>query len=164
MAVRWIFDAFDNSKLPATNAAEPLILVSSRRGVGAYDDTTAETLYFESTAPSGLTGTITSSLTAFMASAESGSVVGQIQVEAFSEGDNSASMVTACSFDTSNSALGGVPASAGAWFTIAQTLTNNDSMAAGDSVRFAVTRLTTHGSDTATGDWYLRSFLVADGS
>jgi len=164
MAVRWIFDAFDSGKVLAANSAELLQLVSSRRGVAAFDDTTAETIYLESTAPSGLTGTITCSATGFMASAESGSIVVQVQVEAFSEGDNSASMVTACSFDTSNSALGGVPASAGVWLTVPQTLTDNDSMAAGDSVRFAITRLVGHASDNATGDWYLKSFLVADGS
>ncbi len=119
-----------------------------------FDASTDETCYFTTVAPQGLTGTQTMVLKLCMASATSNAVGFQVQVEAITPGDATDTDATT-SFDTvNNSSSTSVPATAGYEFEISITLTNTDSMAAGDYVRFSINR-DADGSaitDSATGD------------
>ncbi|UBU10029.1 hypothetical protein [Nonomuraea gerenzanensis] len=86
-----------------------------------------------------------------MASATSGNVVVEARVAAVSDGD--ATDVDAKGFGTANtSAATAVPATAGHLDEISLTLTNADSLAAGDFVVLYLARDAANASDTATGD------------
>ena len=85
-----------------------------------------------------------------MASATSGDVDLDVAVEAVTAAD-SVDLDAATSFDTANSTDNTtVPGTAGHLFDVTVTLTNKDSVAAGDYVRIKLTRDAS--SDTATGD------------
>ena len=67
------------------------------------------------------------------------------------------------SFDaTNNSASTTVPGTAGYIDQISVTLTNNDSIAAGDLARVAIARKAADAGDTATGDLYLIQIELRD--
>lgn len=138
-------------------ASFPQLLLVNRRPVLAFDAAADETAYWSFIAPQGLTGTLTLVLTYMMASATSGTVGLQAAVEAVTDGD-STDLDGATSFDTvNNSASTTVPGTAGFIDQISITLTNADSIAAGDYVRVSVNR-DGDGSaitDSATGDLYL---------
>jgi hypothetical protein len=140
---------------PATNF--PQYLLSNRRPALAYDASTDETAYWTFAAPQGLTGTMTLVLTIAMASATTGAVGFQAAIEAISDGDATDTDATT-SFDTvNNSASTTVPGTAGNTKQISITLTNQDSIAAGDYCRLSLNR-DADGSaitDDATGDAYL---------
>ncbi len=89
-----------------------------------------------------------------MASATSGTVGIQAQIEAVTDGD-ALDLDTATSFATvNNSTSVTVPATAGYLKQVSITLTNNDGIAAGDLFRIALNR-DADGSaitDSATGD------------
>ena len=85
-----------------------------------------------------------------MTSATSGDVDLDVAVEAITAAD-SVDLDAATSFDTANSTNNTtVPGTAGHLFDVTVTLTNKDSVAAGDYVRIKLTRDAS--SDTATGD------------
>ena len=85
-----------------------------------------------------------------MASATANAVVWDVSVMAVTPGD-SADIVTE-SFDTVNSVTSTVPGTAGYLKVETITLTNQDSVAAGDFVKIKINRDANNGSDTATGD------------
>jgi len=98
-------------------------------------------------------GTLTMKFFCFMESATTGDVDLDVEVEAISSGDF-LDLDASSSFDTANSSdNNSVPATAGYPFVISVTLTNKDSVAAGDHVRFRVTR--DQASDTASGKLYI---------
>lgn len=146
-----------SAEFPASNF--PQALLSNRRPALAYDAATDETAYWTFAAPQGITGTMTLVLTIAMASAVSPATVGfQAQIEAITDGDATDTDATT-SFDTvNNSASTTVPATtAGNPKQISITLTNQDSIAAGDYCRLSINR-DADGSaitDSATGDAYL---------
>jgi hypothetical protein len=74
-------------------------------------------------------------------------------LEAITSGDGSPDTDSAESLDTANaSAATAVPGTAGLLSQLSITLTNNDSIAAGDYCRLRIRRTGSSGSDTATGD------------
>ncbi len=151
-----------SAEFPSTNF--PQLLLSNRRPVLAFDASTDETCYWTFVAPQGLTGTITLVLTIAMASATSGTVGFQAKLEAITDAD-ATDTDAATSFDSvNNSASTTVPGTAGYIKQISITMTNADSIAAGDYVRLSVNR-DADGSaitDSATGDAYLLAAELRD--
>lgn len=130
----------------------------------AVDAATDETAYWTDIAPQGLTGTITLIVSYVMASATSGTVGLQASIEAITDGD-AVDLDATTSFDTANnSASTTVPATAGYIDQISITMTNADSIAAGDYYRISVNR-DADGSaitDSATGDLYILAIELRD--
>lgn len=163
MATRFIGLPF-SAEFPATNF--PQLTLSNRRPVLAFDAATDETCYWTDIAPQGITGTITLVITYAMASATSGTVGFQAQIEAISDGDATDTDATT-SFDTvNNSASTTVPGTAGYIDQISITMTNADSIAAADYYRISLNR-DADGSaitDSATGDAYVLAVELRDGA
>lgn len=151
-----------SAEFPASNF--PQITHINQRPVLAFDAATDETAYWTDIAPQGLTGTLTLVITYGMASATSGTVGLQAQIEAVSDGDVT-DLDATTSFDTvNNSASTTVPGTAGQIDQISITLTNADSLAAADYYRISVNR-DANGSaitDSATGDLYLLAIELRD--
>lgn len=163
MATRAIFTPY-SAEFPASNF--PQLLLVNERPVLAFDASTDETCRWTGIAPQGLTGTLTVVITYMMASATSGAVGFQAQLEAVSDGD-AVDLDTSASFDTANnSASTTVPGTAGYIDQISITLTNADSIAAGDYYRLSINR-DADGSaitDSATGDAYVLAVELRDGA
>lgn len=138
-----------------SSAFASLLKVNDRM-VLAFDASTAETAYWVFPWPQGATGTVTFYGQYFMASATSGKVDFEVAIEAITAGD-SLDMDTSNSFDTANTITAPtVPGTAGYPGEFTCTLTNKDSVAAGDYVRLSLKRDATDGTnDTATGDCYV---------
>jgi len=88
-------------------------------------------------------------------------VVWGVQVEAITDGD-SINLSTTSSFDTTNNGTSAVPGTAGYPKSLTISLTNKDSVAAGDWVRIKVARKAADGSDTATGNANLFSLRIRE--
>jgi hypothetical protein len=161
MATRFVFLP-TAAEFPASNFA-PLTLVN-QRPVLAFDAGTDETAYWTGVAPQGLAGALTVVITYMMASATSGTVGLQASLEAVSDGDTT-DLDAGTSFDSANSSASTtVPGTAGYIDQISITLTNADSIAAGDYFRLAINR-DADGSaitDSATGDLYLLAVELRD--
>lgn len=141
-----------NAEYPSSNF--PQLSLNNRRPVLWFDASTDETAYWTFVAWQGITTPLTLVITTVMASATSGTVGIQAALECITDGDATDTDATT-SFDTvNNSASTTVAGTAGYEKQISITLTNNDSIAAGDMVRLAVNR-DADGSaitDSATGD------------
>jgi hypothetical protein len=85
-----------------------------------------------------------------MASATTGGVAFEARVMAVSDGD--AQDIDTDAFAAANVGTATVPATAGYLDEVSITLTNADSLAAGDFVTFYLARDPAHASDTAAGD------------
>jgi hypothetical protein len=162
MATRAVFTPY-SAEFPASNF--PQLTLSNRRPVLAYDASTQETAQWTGVAPQGLTGTVTAVITYAMASATANNVEFEVSLEAISDGD-SVDTDAADSFDSVNSSGGAtVPGTAGHIDQLSVTLTNADSIAAGDYFRLKVSRDADDGTnDTATGDLYLLAAELRDGA
>ena len=151
-----------SAEFPSSNF--PQITQINARPVLAFDAATDETAYWTDVAPQGLTGTITLVITYCMASATSGTVGLQAQIEAITDGD-ATDLDATTSFDSvNNSASTTVPGTAGYIDQISITMTNADSLAAADYYRISVNR-DANGSaitDSATGDLYLLAIELRD--
>lgn len=147
MATRFIFGP-NSAEFPASNFSQ--LTVANRRPVLAFDASTNETAQWAAVAPQGLTGTLTALIHYIMASATTGDIDWDVSLEAVSDGDT-VDLDAADSFDTVNSTDNTtVPGTAGHIDVVSVTLTNADSIAAGDYFRLRVTR--DAASDTASGD------------
>lgn len=133
------------------------------RPVLAFDAATDENIHFTDIAPQGLTGTITVIVTYMMASATTGAVRFQAAIEAVTDGD-ATDLDATTSFDTDNSAGATVPGTAGHIDQLSITMTNADSLAAGDYYRLRLRRDAdgTSGTDNATGDCYVLAVELRD--
>ncbi len=152
MATRVVFTPY-SAEFPASNFPE-LTLVN-RRPVLAFDASTDETCYWTFIAPVGLTGAITVHAFCIMASATTGNVILQGALEAVTPAD-ATDLDSTTSFATINSSSAtAVEPTAGYLFEVSITMTNTDSIAAGDYVRLSINRDADAGGDTATGDLYL---------
>lgn len=160
MATRFVGTPFA-AEFPASNF--PQLTLSNRRPVLGFDAATDETAHWTFVAPQGFTGTVTAVITYAMASATSGNIYWQAALEAITDGD-ATDTDAATSFDTANSGNGAVPGTAGYIDQITITMTNADSVAAGDYVRLSVNRDADAGGDTATGDALLLSVELRDGA
>jgi hypothetical protein len=98
-------------------------------------------------------GTISAKICYFTA-ATTGSVDFEIYVEAVTDGDT-VDHDSATSFDSANAATVAVPATAGYIDVASITLTNKDSVAAGDSVRFLLRRDSDDGADDAAASAFV---------
>lgn len=158
MATRFIFGPLA-AEFPASNFA-PLTMVN-RRPALAFDAAADESAYWTGVAPQGLSGTITVVVHYCMASAVTGSVYFQAQIEAITPGD-AVDLDAGNSFDSANSGNGAVPGTAGYEQAISITMTNADSIAAGDLFRLALNRDADNASDTAAGDCYVLGVELRD--
>lgn len=160
MATRLIFYPYA-AEFPTSNFPE--LRQINDRPVLAFDAATDETTRWTFIAPQGLTGTITLIVTYIMASATTGAVRFQGQLEAVTDGD-ATDLDATTSFDTANSAGATVPGTAGHIDQLSLTLTNADSIAAGDYVRLSLNRDAdgTSGTDDATGDCYVLAVELRD--
>jgi hypothetical protein len=113
---------------------------------------TEEEAWWTFVAPQGLAGALSAVISYYMASATSGTVAWDVYVEAVSAGDAQDLDANATpGWDTVNTSGGvTVPGTAGYLDQISVTLTNADTVAAGDLVRVRLVRDTS--TDTATGD------------
>lgn len=163
MATRFILTPL-SAEFPSSNF--PQLMLVNRRPVLAFDAATDEAAYWTVVAPQGITGSWTAVISYMMASATSGTVGFQVQVEAVSAGD-AVDLDSATSFDAvNNSASTTVPGTAGYIGQISITLSNMDSVAAADYLRFSVNR-DADGSaigDSATGDAYVLAVEIRDGA
>jgi len=149
MATRAIFTPY-SAEFPSSNFPEMTLI--NRRPILAFDAATNETCYWTMAVPQGITGTMTFIISIMMASAITGDTDWNVAVEAVTSGD-AIDLSVSTSFDTVNSTDNTtVPGTAGYPQQITITLTNNDSLAAADYVRFSLTRDAV--SDTAAGDAY----------
>lgn len=159
MATRFIGTPY-SAEFPATNF--PQLLLSNRRPALAFDTTTSETCYWTFIVPQGVTGTWTAIISYAMASATSGGVAFDVALEALTTGDATDTDATT-SFDTVNTGTdAAVPGTAGYMEQISITLTNADSLAAGDLLRVSLARAVANGADTATGDCYVFAIELRD--
>jgi hypothetical protein len=134
-------------------SAFPQLALSNERPILWFDGATDEECCWTFVAPQGLTGTLTLILLLVAASATSGTVRFQADVEAITPGDSVDTDATT-SFDTTNSGGASVAGTAGYLFSLSITVTNADSIAAGDLVRLRVRRDAdgTTGTDDVTTD------------
>lgn len=161
MATRFIFTPL-GAEFPSSNF--PQLTLNNRRPVLGFDTTTSETCYWTAVIPQGWTGTVTAIISYAMASAISGGIAFDVAVEAITSGDATDTDATT-SFASVNTATdSSVPGTAGYMEQISVTLSNLDSAAAGDLVRFSLARATSNGTDTATGDAYVFAMEIRDGA
>lgn len=160
MATRVIF--LPESASVPTSAYAGLSEVNARK-VMRFDAATAWTCYWTSIAPVGLTGALTVIVQYMMASATTGKVDFTVAVEAVTPAD-ATDLDAGTSFATVNTITAPtVPGTAGYMASFTCTLTNDDSIAAGDYFRLALTRDATDGTnDTATGDCYVLAVEFRD--
>lgn len=159
MATRAILTP-DSAHFPTSNF--PQLTRSNTRPVLAYDTTTSETAYWTFIVPQGITSTYTAVITYAMASATTGGVAFDVAVEAISDGD-AVDTDAATSFATVNTGTAAsVPATAGYIDQISVSLTNDDSLAAGDYIRISVARAVANAADTAAGDCYVLAVEFRD--
>lgn len=148
------------AEFPASNY--PALSLSNRRPVLAFDASTSETAYWTLIAPQGITGAWTAVISYAMASATSGGVAFDVALEAIGSGD-ATDTDAATSFDSVNGGSdASVPGTAGYMEQISITLTNADSIAAGDLVRVSLARDVADAADTATGDCYVFAVELRD--
>jgi hypothetical protein len=142
----------NSAEFPNTTNFPGLSTVNGRP-VLWFDGATDEECAWSFVAPVGLTGALTLVLYLVAASATTGTCRFQVQVEAVTPAD-ALDLDASSSYDTANSNGGTVAGTAGYLFSIAVTLTNADSMAAGDYVRILVHRDAdgTSGTDDVTTD------------
>lgn len=161
MATRGVYNP-GSAEFPSS--AFPQYQLVNRRPVLSFDATTQEGCYWTDVAAQGLTGTLTLVIKYMMASATSGGIRFQASIEAVTTGD-ATDLDAGTSFDTANGASDtGVPGTAGYTEDLSITLTNNDSIAAGDYFRIFLERVPGHADDTATGDCHVLSVELRDGA
>jgi hypothetical protein len=116
-----------------------------------FDDTTPESCYWQFRMPQDYASSPVLKVQYSMASATSNKVEFEASVMAVSDGDPQD--MDAESYDSANTISVTVPGTAGYLDEISLSLTNADSLAAGDYVRLKLSRDADDGTnDTATGD------------
>ncbi|WP_146169017.1 hypothetical protein [Actinoplanes italicus] len=115
-----------------------------------FDASSEEWCVWQFRMPDDYASTPVAKLQWLAASATSGAVVWDVRISATSPGDSTD--VDAQDFGSANTGTTTVPGTAGYLAETSITLTNADSLAAGDLVVVRVARAAADGSDTATGD------------
>jgi hypothetical protein len=116
----------------------------------AFDATNEEWVTFETMWPTNYASAPVAKVAYKMASATANAVVWDVRVAAITSGD--ATDADAKVFAAANTATDTVAGTAGFVKVVSITLTNADSVAAGDFVVVRLARAAASGSDTATGD------------
>jgi hypothetical protein len=141
----------------ASNAAPALLRVKSSASAPApyflelaFDATTEEQCYWSFRMPADYASAPVMKIIYKMASATSGGVAFEARIAAVSDGD--ATDVDAKAFAAANVGTATVPGTVGYADEVSITMTNADSLAAGDFVIVYLNRDPAHASDTAAGD------------
>lgn len=135
---------------------------SGARPILLFDAAADEAQYFDGIIPQSLTSPFKLVVSWAMVSATSGNVILDATIEAITDGD-STDTDAAESLDSANTtAATAVPGTAGFMKQTSITLTNNDSLTAGDYFRVRFRRVGSNGSDTATGDFVLFGIELRD--
>lgn len=141
-----------------------LATVQNRTYLG-FDDTTQETCYSRAVAmpQAYAAGTLTAYLWGMFESEVTATdeAVMSVSVEAITSGDNY-DQDAGSGWDTENTCEIDPKGTAGQECIGTCTLTNKDSVAAGDNVRFRVRRNPADAADTATGDFRLISVEIRE--
>lgn len=125
----------------------------------AFDATTQEQCYWSFRMPADYASSPVAKIQYKMASATTGGVVFNVSLAAVTSGD--AQDVDAKALATTNAVtVSAVPGTAGYLDEASVTLTNADSVAAGDFVVVFLARAAANGSDTATGDCEVVSLTI----
>lgn len=141
-----------SAEFPTSNF--PALTVVNTRPALAYDAATQETAYWTFIAPQGLSGALSCVLTLIGNAAGTNSTYWEVAVEAITSAD-ATDLDSAASFDTVNTGNVAMPATQGHMVQVSITLTNADSIAAGDYVRVSIARDADNGSDNFAADAYL---------
>lgn len=163
MATRMVFTP-ESAHFPASNFPQLGMDATPRRLYLAFDASTSETCYWTGVIPQGWTGTVTCVISYKMASATTGGVAFDVAVEAVTSAD-AVDLDAGTSFDTVNGGNdSSVPGTAGYMEQLSITLSNLDSAAAADYVRFSLARDVADSNDTATGDCHVLAVEIRDGA
>ncbi len=125
----------------------------------AFDASTEEWCCFSFRMPDDYASGLAAKVQYKMASATSGGVAWDVRVSATSDGDSQD--VDAQDFTSANVGTATVPGTAGYLDEVSVTLTNADSVAAGDFVVIRVARAVADAADTAAGDAELLAVALA---
>jgi len=134
------------------------IHATAQRPVLAFDDTADEVCYWTLAAPQSYAPDMVAIVHCVTASDTNTGhdVIFRGELEAITPGVDAVDLDSAESFGSANnSAATAILGTAGYEFTVPITMTNDDGIAAGDLVRFRLTRYATSGSDTVVGDVYV---------
>lgn len=135
-----------------------VVFVNSRRKL-VFDDTVDEICYWLFRMPENYASALVAKIQYAMASAVANEVI--VGVEVMAVTDAEAQDLDADSYDTVNtSGATTVPGTVGYLDEISLTLTNADSVAAGDWVAIKFRRDANNGGDDATGDMELWNFSL----
>lgn len=115
-----------------------------------FDASTEEWCCWQFRMPPDYASGLTAVVQYTMASATSGGVAWDVRVAAVSDGDSQD--VDAKGFGSANVGTATVPGTAGYLDEVPVSLTNDDSVTAGDFVVIRVARAVANAADTATGD------------
>lgn len=140
-----------SAKLGGSFITNPMAIDGSQAvWMGLFDASQTESALWQFRYPDYCGGTPVANLTYSMASATSNNVDLEVDVMAVADGETP----TTASFDTTNEVTGGttVPGTAGLRDTVSITLSNNDSIAAGEMMIVRINRDHDDADDTATGD------------
>lgn len=139
--------------------------VVQNRSYMAFDASTVEAMYsvaFQMPAAYTGSGTLKADILYAAASATSGKFDFEVSVEALTAAD-AVDTDAASSFDSVNAVNGTVPGTAGYMEKLTVTLTNKDSVAAGDMVRIKLERDADDATDdTATGDARVYAVVIRE--
>ena len=124
------------------------------RPVLAFDAATDESAIWTFVAPQGLSGALSCVLSLIGNAAGTNSTYWEVSVEAVTSADAN-DLDAGDSFDTVNTGNVAMPATQGHMVQLSITLTNADSIAAGDLVRVKISRDANNGSDNFAADAYL---------
>lgn len=153
MATSRVFLTPLSAEFPATNF--PALSTVNQRPVLAFDTTTSETCYWTFVAPQGLAGALSAIIHVFGNAAGTAGVVFSVALEAITPSD-AVDLDSATSFDTANdTGTIAMLATQGHQTSGSVTLTNADSIAAGDYVRLSLARNVGAGGDTFAADAYV---------
>lgn len=156
--------SFDGDTLPIVAGDLPAIIdVINGRPVLAFIDGAAESVAISEAVnmPQAYAGGVPTAVLSLFTAATANELQLEVQVEAVTSGD-ATDLDSTTSFDTANTATPTVPATAGHLFQVSITLTNRDSVAAGDMVRFLVRRDSDHANDDAAATMYLVSMEIRE--
>jgi len=153
----------NDAQLVAGDAAAVHDVPAKGRPTLIFDDTDEEAAITAEIEMPGqyASGTLKATAHFFMASDNTNDIALDVFVEAKTPNTDTLDLETAESWDTANSGTVGLSGTtAGDPLTVVITLTNKDSVAAGDLVRFGIRRDTDSANDDATGDLYLTALEI----
>lgn len=151
------------AEFPTSNAARYKRVAGTNSPVGGlyYDATTSQSAFWDFVAVAFASGNPVVTVEWYADTATSGGVVWEVAIAAITPNTDSQDVETK-SFATAQSASDTHLGTTGQRLhSVDVTVTNLDSLAAGDEVTVRIARLPADGSDTLTGDAVLRKAVLA---